>query len=155
LDDAFRRELLRHVPQRKMRRHQDHAQTLGRQHHGDGHIAREMGEILGDSGIAIAGGVQCLLVHWTSDDRIDLTGQCEAGGLLDRPARLATRLFIREPRLPVAAADQPYFGAQRCSQRLVHYLRADAAGIAAGDGQPEGVGCHGYNRTSMYVCFFN
>ena len=57
---------------------------LGRQHHGDIHVAGEVGQPFGVTGIGKAREVERMLVGGSGDDGVDFAAERELGGRLDR-----------------------------------------------------------------------
>jgi len=137
LDDPLGRELRRHIAQRKMRRDEDDAQLPGREHHGDGHVAGEVGQELGDAGVAVACRVERLFVDRSGHDRVHGACQRESRRLFDRLTGNAARLLRGEPRSVLRTSEERDVGRERGGhgQRLVHHLRPDPPRIAQGDGE--------------------
>ena len=97
-----------------------HAQLLGRQHHGDINVTREVGEPFGVPGIGKAGEVQRVLVGRGRDDGVDLALEGEPHRTLDGVPReaagtddpVAVAVLLAAPQLP-AAHRHPVGGGHR------------------------------------------
>ena len=115
-----------------MCRHEDDAQTPRRQHHGDGHVAREMRQEFRDTGETVSRGIEGPLAHGTRDDGVRFAAQGQSCRCFDRlrcgpPSfeLIARGVVVRSP-----SADEPHVRVQRLPQRLPDDLRPDPSRIA-------------------------
>ena len=155
-DDPVQGEQRRHVAERHVGRHQHHAQLLRGEHHRDVHVAGEVREPFGVSGIGKAGEMEGVLLRRRGDDRVHLARERELDRGLDRvageparpdrAARSSGRSPLPCPQVPtgtaargrdrrdlVLRADQRHLGVERLLQRAGGDLRPDAARIAERD----------------------
>ena len=148
-----------------MRGDEHHAELVGREHHGHVHVAGQVRQPFGVTGIGKAGEMERVLVGRSGDDRIHLAGERQARGRFDAVAGDASG--PKRPRMvgPVTAAgipgayrhpprrglepgrhfgnlvlraDQGDLGVERLGQRASHDLGSDAARIAERDCEPRG-----------------
>jgi hypothetical protein len=132
------------VAQRQMRRHEDHAQPPGRQHHRHRQVTREVGQEFRNAGIPVAGGVQSELVNGTCDDCVYFPGEGEARCLLDSARRYAAGLEIVGGAVFPAAHDAD-LRVERLAQRFADDFRTDPARVAHGNREARPGRSHAYS----------
>src|SRR2546429_4677285 len=90
-----------------------------------------------DAGVAIARGVERLVVHGTGDDGIHFAGERKAGSFLYSLAGRASCVDVTQP-VPgslLPAPDDADISSDRLGQRLFDDLRSNATRVPAGYGQ--------------------
>ncbi len=131
-DDALRGHACDDVAQRQVCRHEDDAQTPGRQHHGDRHVAREMREKFRHTWVTVSRGIEGPLAHGTRDDGIRLAAQGQPCRCFDRLRRGAPsfELIARGAVVRSPPPNEPHVRVERLPQRLPNNLRPDPSRIA-------------------------
>ncbi len=147
--DTIGGHLRRYVLEGDVRRDEYHAQRAGGQHHRDVHVAGEMGQELGETGIAESGEVQGVLMHRAGDDAVHLARQGESNRLFHRLAGDPARLFGKQRAgSDIFASDQDEIGIQRTEgDGLRHYFRSDPPRIAERHRESRAAARSGRRRT--------